>query len=560
MLRRVEFIALVIAFLSAPDSATSQETFVDLSAMISPEYPCTWPTGFPLFQMDHHRRIGPHSAYNVDILCIDPNTATQMDTPPHSVPRPDSGLTGAGPAGMLYTEKIPAWQFGGEACVIDLRKLLGAAPNGQSPLVKRADIMEWERKHRSLRFGDVVLLRTDYTDRYYKPFPEGTRFIAEPLEGKCPGWPDPDPDCMEYIASRQVMHVGTDSPSMGPIPDLAEPTHYAGLKHGGIFTEQATKLGNLPVTGAFYCLLSPKHVDGAYAAARAFAVVGDPLASQLIESSREKRALDLSVTLSADRPVWWPGRGVGNHRQPYYRIDFLYSAGIDYWHHTHMMDSHTGTHLVPPSYALPPTGLDKQQYSPQVERWLAVYEKEYGPRGTSDVTTEKVPISQTCGWARVIDVTELVGTTDQKDGPQSPEITADHVKRYEAKSGVLRPGEVVIFRSGHSDKYFKPFPEGNSCMRDPLDGKSEGWPAPGPGAIVYLATKGIRCVATDGPTLGGVDPQRALMTYWALGSRGMVGVEFLTAAGKLPEKAYFLFAALKIRGCHGGPGRAIALY
>jgi kynurenine formamidase len=40
----------------------------------------------------------------------------------------------------------------------------------------------------------------------------------------------------------------------------------------------------------------------------------------------------------------------------------------------------------------------------------------------------------------------------------------------------------------------------------------------------------------------------------------MAGVEFLTNVDKLPQRAYFLFAAVKVRGCHGGPGRAIALY
>jgi kynurenine formamidase len=50
------------------------------------------------------------------------------------------------------------------------------------------------------------------------------------------------------------------------------------------------------------------------------------------------------------------------------------------------------------------------------------------------------------------------------------------------------------------------------------------------------------------------------MTYWMLGSKGMVGVEFLTNAGALPERSYFLFAAIKIQDCCGGPGRAIALY
>ena len=55
-------------------------------------------------------------------------------------------------------------------------------------------------------------------------------------------------------------------------------------------------------------------------------------------------------------------------------------------------------------------------------------------------------------------------------------------------------------------------------------------------------------------------PKQAVMTYWALGTRGMVGVEYLTNVNSVPEGAYFLFAAVKIKGCHGGPGRAIALY
>jgi kynurenine formamidase len=50
------------------------------------------------------------------------------------------------------------------------------------------------------------------------------------------------------------------------------------------------------------------------------------------------------------------------------------------------------------------------------------------------------------------------------------------------------------------------------------------------------------------------------MTYWLLGSNEMVGVEFLHNVGQVPDNAYFLFAAVKIRDCHGGPGRAIVLH
>jgi len=192
---------------------------------------------------------GPLGAYNSDLLTIDGNTGTQLDFPPHSIPLPDSGLANAGPFGKAFSDKIAAWQFGGEACVIDCRDLLDKAPKGRSPLIKKEQVIAWEKKHRPLGPGDVVLFYSGYSDRYYKPFPAGRRFIADPLNELAPGWPGPDPECMEYLAGRKVMTVGCDSASMGPIPDLAEPTHIAGLKHGMIWTESATGLGKLRPPG-----------------------------------------------------------------------------------------------------------------------------------------------------------------------------------------------------------------------------------------------------------------------------------------------------------------------
>ncbi len=522
--------------------------FVDLSLLVAPDLPGTWPAGLPPFQINHYERIGLLSAYNSEILTIDEHTATQMDAPAH----------GPVPAEMalVTSDKVPVWQFVGEACVIDCRHLLDKAPNGVSPLIGKELIIAWEKEHRPLGPGDVVLFYSGFTDKYYKPLPAGRRLVADPLQGIRPAWPDPDPECMEYLASRGVMTLATDSPSMGPIQDpLADETHGAGLKHGMTWTEGATGLGKLPSTGALYCMIGPKHADGQGTETRAFAIVGDPLAKRLIESARRKNVIDLSVLLSKDLPVWWPGRGVGNYRHPYYRnVIPPYSGNL------HTLDSHTGTHLVPPAYALPTKGFDNRNYSPEVQQWLTDYEQRYGARGTSNVTTEKVMLSQTSGWARVIDVKHLIGTVNEKSWPASPEITVAEIQRYEEQHGELKPDDIVIFHSGYSDKYVKPLPEGEACMADPLNGKQEGWVAPGPDAIMYLANKGIRCVATDGPTLGGTEPKRALMTYWVLGSREMVGVEYLTNVASVPDEAYFLFAATKIRDCHGGPGRAIALY
>jgi kynurenine formamidase len=533
--------------------------FVDLSLLVAPEYPCTWPT-FPRFQLNAEERIGPLSPFNSDILIIDGNTGTQLDVPPHSVTPPESGLPNAGPFGRAYTDVIPAWQFGGAACIIDCRDLLDAAPAGRSGLIRKDRVIAWEKAHRPLGPGDVVLFSSGYSDAYYRPLPEGRRFAADPIASTTPAWPDPDPDCMEYLAGRKVMTLGTDSASMGPLPDLAEPTHFAGLRHGMIWTESATGLNALPPTGAFYCMLGPKYAGGIYSEGRAFAVVGDPLAQRLIDSARKKSVLDLSVVLAEDQPVSWPGRGVGNHRQLFMTIRWGINTNTKTPFEMHMLDSHAGTHLVPPAYALPPEGFDNTTYAAEVRTWLAEYQGKYGRRGTSDVTTEQVPIAQTCGPARVIDVTHLLGTTDSKSWPDSPTITSDDIGRYEARRGALHPGEIVIFQSRWSDRYCKPLPAGKACLDDPLNGRSEGWPAPGPDAILYLARKGIRCMATDAPSLGGVEPKRALMTYWALGSSGMVGVEYLTNVGRMPPGAYFLFAAVKIRGCHGGPGRAIAMY
>jgi kynurenine formamidase len=544
-----------------PPSAEREKkasTFLDLSLLVSPDHPCTWPT-FPPFQINHYRIIGPLSAYNSDVLVIDGNTGTQLDVPPHSVTPPGSGLPNSGPFGLAYTDKIPAWQFVGEACVIDCKDLLDSAPNGRSDLIRKERVMAWEKKHRPLGPGDVVLFHSGFSDRYYKPLPEGRRFAADPVAAKAPAWPGPDPDCMEYLAKRKVMTLGIDSTSMGPLPDLAEPTHFAGLKHGMIWTESATGLGSLPPTGAFYCMIGPKHAGDPYGEGRAFAVVG-PLAGRLVASARKKNVVDLSVTLADDLPATWPGRGVGNHRQPYMTIRFGKNPNTKTSFVMHMMDSQAGTHLVPPAYALPPSGFDNRAYSPEVRGWLAEYEKKHVPRGSSEITTEKVPVGQTCGAARVIDVAHLVGSSRAGSWPSSPEITEDVIRAFEKKEGELKPGDIVVFRSGWSDRNYKPLPAGSACMDDPLNGKKEGWPAPGPEAIHYLATKGVRCVGTDAPSLGGVEEKRALWTYWALGSKGMAGVEFLTNLGALPKNSYFLFAAVKIKGCHGGPGRAIALY
>ena len=84
---------LVLAAQHQDKQEKSGARIVDLSLLVASEYPCTWPAGFPLFQINHYQRPGPRGAYNSDLLTIDGNTGTQLDFPPHSVPYRANGVS-----------------------------------------------------------------------------------------------------------------------------------------------------------------------------------------------------------------------------------------------------------------------------------------------------------------------------------------------------------------------------------------------------------------------------------------------------------------------------------
>ena len=216
-----------------------------------------------------------------------------------------------------------------------------------------------------------------------------------------------------------------------------------------IWTESATNLGALPPVGGFFCVLAPKHEGGPYSEARAFSIVGGELPRKLIESCKQKRAIDLSPTLSPRMPVTSPGSGAGQHRQAYLKIDFLYSEPLDMWHHAHLMDAMAGTHLVPPAFALPAPGTEPA-YATEVRGWLADFERKYGPRGTSEMTTDKVPLSWTCGPVASSMSRPWSG---RPTGPVAG-IAGDHAgSSFRPRSGPhgeLKPGEVVVFLHGAS--------------------------------------------------------------------------------------------------------------
>jgi kynurenine formamidase len=491
---------------------------------------------------------------------IDEHTGTHWDAPAHFIPPTISALPNNGQMGNVPSEQIPVWKFPAAACVVDVRELVIGPDNGVSSLILPAHVQAWEQANRPLEAGDAVLFYTGYSDQFYKPLPQGQRFVAEPLSGTAPGYPGVDSTCMDYLISKNVSWVGIDGPNIGPIGLGAIATHVSALQAGVLPVENLVDLGELPATGSFVCILGPKHAAASGGEARIIAIKGEHLPNRLIAATKSQRVADLSVLLREDMPVFWPGVGAGNSATPYL------SRTLHSWEQpggpalvrNHMLDAHTGTHLVPPAYSVPHLGFDRRKYDEDTRQALRQFENDFGELGTTELTADRVHVGNLVGNARIIEVRHLMGKAALG---KSPAIRVEDVERHEDVHGRIREGEVVIFHSGYSDLFCKPLPFGSRCISDPINGLAEGWPAPTPETIIYLARRGVRCIATDGPAMGSADRDEALRTYWAGGQQAICFVEYLTNVGVLPPVgSYFLFAPVKIFGCHGGHGRAVALF
>jgi kynurenine formamidase len=555
-------------------------TVVDMTPTVSAKHFQYWPGGNRHHQpiIVPYHRWGPDGPWASDLLIVDENTANQIDCPPHMMPPQESALPNAGYWGSMTCDKVPIAQWLGEVFRIDARRILDQAPNGMSPIITKEMVEAAEKAHRSIRPGDAVIYWSGFDDKYDLPMPDGWKLLIGPIAGTSPSWPDPDFDASEYVASKGSRLMGTDSPSMGAFgppryttkgPDssfqnpLALESHLGHFKYGAVHTEGLINVDKVP-DGSLYISLPPKHRGSATVEARSAAIIDPRLAGELLKAVRAGRVVDLSVVLSMDHPVWWPGAGVGTYVFPYHALDVnTYTQWTGpYRVSTHMMDAHTGTHMDPPAHFGPPSGFDFNSYNAWTKGVLQKYEAKYGKLKTTDMTSDKVPVYYCMGPARIVDVTHRVGTTDPKSWPASPTIRVEDVQAHEKAHGPIKAGDVVIFRSGHTDAHFREYQRGieDPNTAAPLNGRSEGWPSPTPEAVNYVIDKGVKCMGTDGPSMGSVNPEEAVMTHWAAASREIPWIEFLTNVGALPPTGgFFVFLNPKYENNHGGPGRAIGI-
>jgi kynurenine formamidase len=241
---------------------------VDLSLPLAEDLPCSWPGNIPYL----HKPFTYYTAgFHTRWLMFAEHTGTHFDAPSHWVPPSESGLPGAGPAGEISTDDVPLEQLIGPAVVIDVTKSVPEAAPGHSPAIEVAVLEAFEADHGRIEPGDVVILRTDWDQRYVAG-DEGRRYVADVVAGSEPGWPAPTADAVSLLVERGVRCLATDTPSVGAVEDGLS-AHVAGLAHGLVYVEGLTGLAELPVRGGIFVFLPLPVRDGTGAPGRAICLL-----------------------------------------------------------------------------------------------------------------------------------------------------------------------------------------------------------------------------------------------------------------------------------------------
>ncbi|UNK40005.1 cyclase family protein (plasmid) [Shinella sp. H4-D48] len=246
-------------------------TIVDLSVTTGPDMPCSPPEGQRMNQYLFNTYTDPRGVFLEYVQIHDDHTGTHIDAPSHFTPSLESGLPHATEFGTVTIEQLDLKQLIGPAVVVDVRSLVEAAPKGththlaESPWISREFLEEWEERNGGFQPGEIVLFRADWSDKYYKPLPEGFEYDRS--------HPAPSAEAIEFLFDRGVRHIGVDGRGIGAMQDDNTP-HWAALGRGMYATENLTNLGKLPTRGAVFIFLPHKFKGATGGMGRAIGLIG----------------------------------------------------------------------------------------------------------------------------------------------------------------------------------------------------------------------------------------------------------------------------------------------
>jgi len=246
------------------DLAAGRVTVVDLTQPLGPETPVIGlppifaaSPGVSIDVISRYDDKGPGWYWNT--IRMGEHTGTHFDAPVH-------WITGRDLANNT-TDTIPARQFIGPACVIDISSEVQA---NEDYLLEVAALEKWESRHGRVPRGAWVLLRTGWSRR------SGDAFLNVRADG--PHGPGFDHATSLLLATdRDVLGVGvetigTDAGQAGRF-DSPFPNHNIMHGHGKFGLASLCNLDRLPATGAVVIAAPLKLVGGSGSPVRAIALV-----------------------------------------------------------------------------------------------------------------------------------------------------------------------------------------------------------------------------------------------------------------------------------------------
>jgi kynurenine formamidase len=214
--------------------------------------------GFSMEQISHYDDAGPAWYWNT--IRLGEHTGTHFDAPIHWITGKDYANNS--------TDTIPAKQFVGAACVIDVTKEVALY---EDFLLTREQVLAWEGEHGKIPAGAWVLLRTDWSKRVGRD-----AFLNVKADGPhSPGW---HKDCVQFLANERyvlgvgVETVGTDAGQAGTF-DPPFPCHTFMHGAGKFGLASLRNLDQLPPTGAIVIAAPLKIVNGSGSPVRVIALV-----------------------------------------------------------------------------------------------------------------------------------------------------------------------------------------------------------------------------------------------------------------------------------------------
>ena len=245
------------------DLASGRVTVIDLTQPLGPETPVI---GLPaMFAASPGVSIEPISRFDDqgpgwywNTIRMGEHTGTHFDAPVHWISGRDLQHN--------TTETIPATQFVGPACVIDITRNVTA---DEDYLLTVGDLEHWESMHGRIPKGAWVLLRTDWSRR------SGAAFLNVRSDGAhTPGFDQAT--SLLLARDRDVLGVGVETIGTDAGQayrfDPPFPNHHIMHGHGKLGLASLCNLDRLPATGAVLIAAPLKLVGGSGSPIRAIAL------------------------------------------------------------------------------------------------------------------------------------------------------------------------------------------------------------------------------------------------------------------------------------------------